>query len=71
MRKALITHLREEKFYAFVVFIFVDDKLIGTGAYFRKLSQVRQFMNDCKVESYSIDYKEGNEWKEIIELFIK
>lgn len=58
MRRALITHLTEEKFYAFVVFIFVNDKQIGTGAYFHKLSQVRKFMNDCKVESYLIAYEE-------------
>lgn len=58
MRKAVITHLKEENYYNFAVLIFVNNKPIGVGAFLHKLSQVRKFMNDCKVESYLIVYEE-------------
>lgn len=71
MRKALIINLNSVNYYNFLVLIFVNGKQIGTGAYFRYLSQVRKFMVDCKVESHSITFEEDYSWKENIWVFTK
>lgn len=57
MRRAVLTSLKKQDYYEYSVLIFVNNKPIGTGAFFHKLYQALKFMDDCKVQSYIITWE--------------
>lgn len=57
MRKAVLTNLKKQNYYNYSVLIFVNDKPIGTGAFFHKICQALKFMDDCKIQSYIITWE--------------
>lgn len=58
MRRAILTNLKNQNYFNYSVLIFVNDKSIGTGAFFHRLYQALRFMSDCKVEFFTTKYEE-------------
>ena len=58
MRRAILTKLKKQNYYKYFVLIIVNDKPIGTGAFFHRSLEALRFIRTCKVDFDLIEYKE-------------
>lgn len=64
-RTAILNYLPKTNYYRYYVSIFVNGEMVGIGAYFKKITEALNFLDDCKIDSYLLNYNEEgkNKWK--------